>query len=329
MRSHTLAGRLFLALLLLAQLPAQAQQPNAQKEKDRADEQITHIDRYPVIAFNALVLSATTGEVVGDLTVNDFVVFENDVQQSIDFWWRPPLPSSLLVVVDTASGIANSKALDREVQGLKSSLAEWLGPEDEVSIIAMGPRPVLLQDYTSNKKVIGAALDKLSQNRSASSVPFEKRLNRGLQKAAEQARRVHNPQGRCAVILISDPPNNADDELVSQQSVRGMIEPGNTVFCWNRSAHFTPPRFNDGDYPYDDVSLVTLVGLSGGEFVNGNWKSLLERIRGRYFIAYAPIYWGRDGRVVKLRLELKPNAKRDVHDLVLVYPRFAVMPTAR
>jgi hypothetical protein len=193
----------------------------------------------------------------------------------------------------------------------------------------LGERPILLQDYTSSKQLMNAAFDRVFQHRLVSKLPVEKRLSRGLQEAAEHVRGVQNSEACRAIILISDLAEKTGNMLVSPEAVRAMIEPLPIIFCWNRIPHLAPQVFSEAQYSLDKVSPATLVGLTGGEFGNRDWKTFIERMRGRYSIAYLPFAKQREGQVVKIKVELKPSAKRNVNDLVLTYPRIAIIPTMK
>jgi VWFA-related protein len=330
MRNSKLITKPFLAgLLLLSQFALPGQQRDAQKEKVPNEDEPKIVGHYATISVNVQVLSAATGSVVGDLTRNDFVISENEVQQDIFAWRRLPAPLSLLILIDAASSNAHSQTVDNQVNSLKSSLTDLLEPGETVSIVEMNERPIVLQDHTNNKQLINAALDRISQHKAVSELQIDKRMSRGLQVAAERARDVQNPEARSAVILISDLPEKAAEEMVlSEALVRATLE-SESIFCWNRSANFTSPFSEEGKYSLDKVSLTDLVGLTGGEFVNSDWKSFLERLRRRYQIVYLPFTRQREGQVVRIKLKLKPSAKRGSDDLVLNYPRMAIIPSVK
>lgn len=329
MRNFSLIGRLFLATLLLSpqstgQAQLYAQNKSATKElRIRSNLEVT------CISIDAEVISRTTGGVVDDLTHEDFIISENNVRQEIYAWEHFPKPLSLVIVVDTAAGDPNSHFVDDQISALKSSLIARLEAGDQVSVMAISDRPTVLQDHTSNKQLINVALDRVSQHKLGSELQLAERLSRGLQGAVEHARGVQNLKARCAVILISDLPEKvADDLILPEAVVKAMIE-SVSIFCWNRSAHLAPRSSDEGKYSLDKVSITDLVGLSGGEFVNSDWKSFLERLRRRYRIVYLPFTRQREGQVVRIRLELKPSANRNTHDVLLSYPRFAIIPISK
>ncbi len=328
MQNHSLIGELILTTLLLSQLTVTAQQPNAQKGKARGDEEVI-VSHYPTISIDVLVLSSKTGAIVDNLTHDDFTILENNTQKDIFTFRRSPAPLSLLVIVDTASTDDSSNKRDNQISALKSSLIGGLDSTDEVSIMALGERPALLQDYTNNKQLLNASLDKVFQHRLSSKLPVEDRLSGVLQEVAEHARHVQNPEFRRAVILISDSAENAGDIPVSPEAVKAMLGQLPIIFCWNQTRHFAPPVFSESQYSLDKISLPALVSLTGGEFVNNDWKTFIERMRGRYRIAYLPSGRRREGQVVRITVQLKASVKRDINDLVLIYPRAAVITASR
>jgi hypothetical protein len=135
-----------LGLLLLCQVAA-----HVHKEKAQNQNEFKVVAHYPLISIDAEVISGTTGSVVTDLRHEDFIISENNVQQVVVLWQRLAVPLSLLIVVDAAANYTNGIALDNRVSALKSSLALFLKPEDEVSIMALTEGPLLLQDYTNNR----------------------------------------------------------------------------------------------------------------------------------------------------------------------------------
>jgi len=329
MQSFSLTGQLLLATVLLSSQSTAQTQSDPQNLRATKEHKFRRYIEVPIISISAQVISPTTGGVIDDLTHEDFIISENNVRQEVYAWQHLPAPLSLLIVVDTAAGDANRHTLDNQVISLRSSLTDSLEIGDEVSIIAINERPIVLQDYTGNKYLINAALDRISQYKTVSESQIEERLSKGLQEAFEHARGVKNPEARRAVILIADLPGRVAERLILPETVvRATFDP-ETIFCWARSLNFTPRLSEVGKYSFDKVSITDLVALSGGEFVNSEWKSFLKRLRRRYQIMYLPFTRRREGQVVRIRLELKPSANRDTHDLVLSYRRFAIIPFSK
>src|SRR5688572_10481084 len=138
MCNFNLICRFFLAILLLS-FPGMAE---AQKKEVQKEDQFLIVEHYPLISIDAQVMSRSTGLVVSDLTHKDFVMSENNSQQTIYFWQRLPMPLSLLILVDTVTG-PNRHLIDNQLKALKSSLASYLKPEDKVSIMVMAENPIV------------------------------------------------------------------------------------------------------------------------------------------------------------------------------------------
>ena len=317
---------LLAALLLLSQLTPQAL---AQKEKAEEKNEFEVVEHYRVIWIDAEVISRSKGSVVTDLRHQDFIISENNVRQVVIAWQRLPVPLSLLIVVDAAPNYTDSVSLDDRVNALKSSLAPFLKPEDEVSIMALTEGPLLLQNYTSNKDLIRKTLDEALRYKETPHLSVEKRFRIAIHEAAKQAERSHNPEARRATILISDLPARAANEVVLPEWVIRTVLDSGSIFCWSRSSRLPSRSSDPAKVSFNRVSVNDLVGVTGGEYLGSDWKSFLERLRERFRIAYLPNTFGRSGDVVRIGLELKPSANRDTNDLVLSYPRFAIIPFSK
>ncbi len=335
MRGFNLICQIVLATLLLSfQWTTETQKEKTQNKEPQKNQEFLSITRYPLVMISAQVISRTTGLPVSDLRHTDFVISENGIQQDIAIWEQGDEPVSLLILIDTLDAHKNSRVFNDQIQALKSSLTTYFSAEDKASIIVIVERPILLQDFTSDKELISDAFDRLSQYKIVPTRPVEKRFSEALQQAANHARVAHNPKARNAIILISSVPNQTDDKAVLPETVvRAMIESGN-IFCWDSSAHLRTDFFDlsdPGELPFDKVSIADLVRLTGGEFMGSDWKSFIERLRERHLIGYVPlpIREGRGGELVRIKLELAPNPKRNTGDMVLIYPRAGVIPSLR
>jgi hypothetical protein len=330
MRSFNLICQFLLAILLLSfQWATAAQKGEPQKKEAQKDDEAVIIDRYPLILIDAQVISRTTGLVVSDLTHKDFAISENNIPQVILSWQRQSVPLSLLILVEAVTEHNNSHPIDSRIKALKSSLARDLRDKDEASIMVMAERPIVLQNFTSNKQLINAALDRVSQYKRVRDMSAEKRFAIALEEAAKQARSVHSPEARHAIVLISAMPKATSDRVVLPEDVVRAIVESTNIFCWDSPVHFTPYFSDVEKYSFDRVSIPALIELTGGEVVRRDWKSFLERLRERYRISYAPVTEGRKGEMVRIKLELTPSVKRGRRGLVLIYPRSAVIPPSK
>jgi hypothetical protein len=331
MRKFSLISKPFLAaLLLLSQLTVQhAQWPDFQKERAQEENQLKVVEHDPLILIDAGVISATTGSPVTNLGHEDFIISENNVQQLVAFWRRIHLPLSLQIVVDVNANYSDRLGLESQVNALKTSLALFLRPEDEVSIMVLTEGPLLLQENTNNKDLINSALDRALQSIETQHLSAGKRFRAAIFEAAKRAGSPRRLERRRATILISDLPEKTANETVLPEWVVRTVLDSATIFCWSRSTHPAARVFDANKVSFKRVTITAMIDLTGGDSVGSDWKSLLERLRARYQIAYLPRTLGRSGDAVRITLELKTTARRDTRALVLTYPRFAIIPFSK
>lgn len=315
---------LVVALLMSFQLTAQS--PASQQKAQKEDSKI--VEDYAVTWIDIGAVSRSTGSPVTDLVHEDLIISENGIRQVVAAWEHVPLPLSLMLLVDIANNYSDSHKLEAEVNSLRSALNLMLRPEDEVSVMALTSEPLLLQDYTANRELINEGLKSVLRCTRVPVVPAEKRLRIGIQEAAKRGEQFHKTGYRRATVFISDLSQKAADKIVLPEWIVRTVLGSAGIFCWKRPTQLPPQSYQTSDaaFDFEKVTITSLVGLTGGEFVSTDWGHLLERFRERYQIAYWPNTLGRTGDVVRINLKLIQSPKRDMRDLVLTYPRFAIIP---
>src|SRR5579884_1904304 len=96
---------------------------------------------------NATVLERLHGRVVTDLKPDDFEVWEDKVQQSIEYFSEEDAPISLGVIFDISGSMKEKLPVAREaaVAFLKTG-----NPDDEYFLIEFNSRPQVTQDFTTD-----------------------------------------------------------------------------------------------------------------------------------------------------------------------------------
>src|SRR5262245_15948350 len=98
------------------------------------------------------------GRQVSGLTKNDFAVYEDKVSQSIEAVSSEEAPVSMGLVIDT-SGSMQSKLLT--VSEAARGLIRQMRPDDEAFLVQFKTEADLLQEFTSNRRALEAALGNL------------------------------------------------------------------------------------------------------------------------------------------------------------------------
>lgn len=98
------------------------------------------------------------GEPVVDLSVNDFVVREDNARREVLRVSRAVDPMALAILVD------NSSAAESDIHNIRDGLTAFvkeMREESEIAIIGLGDRPTILQDYTRNSELLNAAVGRV------------------------------------------------------------------------------------------------------------------------------------------------------------------------
>jgi hypothetical protein len=274
----------------------------------------------PLVSIDAQVISRTNEALVSDLTHDELVISENEDPQILAYFRRLRAPLSLVIVLNSASADRNASSLSSNVSAL--GLASALEPGDEVSVLdARGPQ--ILQSYTADSDLIIAAIERAYLQSSASVAPAARRLRLALERAAEQAQMAHNPEAHRAIILISDVIQTDRDEVLPLGVLAAIVR-SRSALCLAGLEGLAPQSVGDTQ-DLNKVTISAMVSLTGGSLVDDDWKSSLERMRSIYRIAYFADD-RRSGELVRIKLDLKPDAKRRERDFALTYPRLAISP---
>jgi len=96
------------------------------------------------------------GRAILNLSRNDFVVYENDVRQTIQNFEPTTTPFSLVLMLDMSGSTLGFR------QPLKQSALRFidaLAPEDRVAVVTFNDKVELLQKFTSDRRKIAGAID--------------------------------------------------------------------------------------------------------------------------------------------------------------------------
>src|SRR5579871_5062338 len=100
---------------------------------------------------------------IGNLTKDDFTIFEDGKQQEIKYFNRETdLPLTIGLLVDVSSSQMN--LIDIEKNAADQFFSNVIRPKDLAFLISFGADADLLQDYTSSAKLLRKGLDDLHVN---------------------------------------------------------------------------------------------------------------------------------------------------------------------
>lgn len=262
------------------------------------------------------------GALVGDLTKDDFSVFEDGKQQTIRYFAKEnDLPLTLGLLVDVSR--SQERLIEIEKQAASQFFSQVLRPKDLAFLISFGQECELLQDYTSSPRLLRTGLNELKVNAPAyagpmtlpSPVPtiYKPRgtvLFDAVYLAA--AEKLKGQVGRKAIVLISDGNDQGSrlklsDALRAAQMADTVIY---SVYYYDREAY---SGFGFGGGGESDLRKMS--EQTGGRVFKVDRKNTLmdaftqiqEEMRTQYAIGYTPANPVKDGGFRKI--EIKTAAK--------------------
>ena len=105
-------------------------------------------------------VSDDSGRFVAGLHQNDFTVYEDNEKQDIRFFSADRVPVSLGILLDTSGSMTPDK-MDAAKAAINRFTQELLEPEDELFLMSFSRSSHLLQDWTTDRRLITRAMNRI------------------------------------------------------------------------------------------------------------------------------------------------------------------------
>jgi len=299
------------------------------------DEEVVKVD-VDLITIDALVLQKNTARVVGGLTKEDFLLYEDGTRQNISHFSQDSLPLSVLLLIDRGGCLDPFGA---EVHRAATDAIARLKPVDEVAVMTYHDTTRLLQRFTRNRALIEDALNQVPEHDEHA----DHCLNRLFADAADYMIKASNPVGRRVVIAITgvtrnfDCPGGPSGKAAAQaiyesgSVVCGIIPKTEGQAIENGIMIWATRIGRVGGAPYLDIQ--TLANETGGELLrdkpenlNTTFQMLMDHLRSRYNLAFVSSNKKRDGTTRKLKIDMTPGSQKQAK-LVVKARRTYVAPS--
>jgi len=281
------------------------------------DEQSLKL-RTDLVLVDVLPVQKKTGRIIGGLKRDDFSIFEDGVQQKIEYFSKDKLPVSVVLLVDRA-GCVNP--FNDQIRAATVRAISHLKPEDEVAIMTFSSKIALVQPFTRDRKAIADNIMSVERQHQSEQHYF----NAAIYEASEYMKKAANPAGRRAIIVLTSLEASIDFSKVSEQeALLSVLESGAVVS--GVLIQTVGGRIEQG-IRGKPTSLLRHLGLrsgslrmfveeTGGELVgappdeiDATLNRLVENISASYSLAYASTNTARDGKRRRIRVELSPNVE--------------------
>jgi Ca-activated chloride channel family protein len=176
-----------------------------------------------LVNLNVTVVGPNAQPVEG-LTADQFEVFEDGVQQDVQFFAPGEMPLDVVILLDTSSSMGSSLGL---VQAAAVRFARALRDGDRASVMGISGGLRILQPFTVDKTLITAAI---RETRPSGRTPLYASIYAALREL-DEARESYDTPRRQAMVVLSDGQDTASgfgfDELLD--SVRRQAVPIYTI----------------------------------------------------------------------------------------------------
>lgn len=216
----------------------------------------TNLITIPVSVYDA------SGLYVSNLLQDNFKIFEDGKEQTIEYFGRDDKPFIVVLLIDTSLSF---KPIMDEVHAAALAFVDKLQPRDSVMVIDFDGNSELLTEATNDRAKIARAIRKAKPGSGTSlydSVDFT--LSRHLNKI----------QGRKAVVLFTDGVDTSSKAFSYDTSLDLAEASDSLIFPIYYDTFLMQPGNQPGDPPADETQLA--LGLSKEEYTTG--KKYLDEL---------------------------------------------------
>ena len=164
-----------------------------------------------------LIATDRSGMYITDLRKEEFTITEDDVAQEIAFFGKLAAPFHVVLLLDTSS---STKDKLREIQKAANAFVDQLQPADRVKVIAFDDKVNDLNEFTSNRDLLHAAINRTKSGEGT-------KVYDAIELAMSTIRTIN---GRKAIVLFSDGMDWHSDHATFDGTVRSLDEEGVVVY---------------------------------------------------------------------------------------------------
>jgi Ca-activated chloride channel family protein len=300
----------FAILLFSGVLPACAQSAAAaqkQQTKPRSTGPYTLEMNIEEVVLNCTVLD-NKGQLVNDLTKNNFKAFEDKVPQVIVSLQHQDTPVSIGLIVDNSGSMRTKRAA---ITSAAIDLVKASNPQDETFVINFSDEAYLDQDFTSDLGKLQAGLAHLSLSGGTALYDTVVTAADKMEQSARRPRKV--------LIVITDGDDNASKLTLDNAIHRVQDLQGPIIYSIGLMFDSDNGRLESRHARHDLQALSKETG--GIAFFPSSLKDIdsvaaevARDIRNQYAVAYRPARTPRTGyHTVKVEASAPGHSKLTVH----------------
>ena len=262
--------------------------PDASFVKTGADSQPTEVPvptirvRVRMVQVDAVVKDRE-GRMMGNLKANDFMVYEDGVQQEVVNFSQDKLPLSVALVVDRSGSVAPYIS---QLRRIAIRALDQLKPQDEVCLFAFADTVERLEDLTTDRLRIAEATGRI---RAGGMTNITDALWEAIHYLAQNA-----SDRRHAVILISDNDQTSEPLMNDVETIAAALETETVVYSLKTPGAQRPLAARLPTLLFKEDPVSTITKETGGEIIkveqtaafDAAFGAVISHLRKRYLLAY-------------------------------------------
>jgi VWFA-related protein len=263
---------------------------------------------------------SSSGRGLQGLSANDFHVYEDRVEQTVEHFEAAEAPFDLLLLLDLSGSTAR---VTDTIRAAARRFGAVTRPQDRVGVIAFSAQSVVVSPLTSDRARLNASLDRLAPPGG------DTRLHDSLAYALDFLERGADPARRRALIVMSDgldstlPNVTGVGSTTAYEEIRSRVQEFDGVLysIWTNTEFyeaFSPEDIQPETYDLAHDRMKELAEAGGGLFYEvekledlaGAYERVVADLGTVYSISYRPTNRRRDGawRAIHVRLPRHPDA---------------------
>ena len=290
-------------------------------------------------------VSDSSGRFVSGLQKEDFLVYEDGEPVELTHFSAERVPVSLGIVLDSSGSMAGTK-IDEARTALDRFLYDLLDKDDEIFLYRFSNYPLLLQEWTSDRRLLSRALDRVIPNGGTSM----------YDAVSEAVPLAEQGQHRKKALLVISDGNDTSSQTTVRELKQQIRESEVLVYAIGIDGDSEPPTFRRAPQPQPRLPFPLpfpvpgrggprfpslLLGAQGGRRIipsddrvnvaalrdmtddsggrtevirdtrdlNPATASIADELSKQYYLGY-PSIGKRDGRWHSIRVELRNRSYR-------------------
>ena len=301
--------KFLVCLGLLVAMPALPQKPAPQESEPTIKVDVDLVN----VLFS--VHNKQSG-LVGNLSKDDFTLYEDGKQQDIRFFTRETdLPLTIGLLVDVS--LSQRNLIEIERRAAYQFFAKVLRPKDLAFLISFGAEAELLQDYTNSAKLLEHGLDDLKVNAQVgglhpgpvptATTPKGTILYDTIYLASTE--QLKGQVGRKAIVVITDGVDQGSHYKI-EQAIKAAQLADAIIYAID---YFDPSAYGYGLFGGSggEGALKRMAEETGGRALKVDrhhtlddvFKEIQDEMRSQYAIGYVPSNGAKDGSFRKIDIK--------------------------